>query len=204
MKRLYAQILALIGRSLVSAAMLGAADWAYAEQNDRKQPTHVESDSLRYDDLKQTTEFIGHVVLTQGTLTLRADRLILRQDPDGYQFGQAQGRPAQFRQKRDALDEWIEGEAQTLDYDGRTETMTLSQQARVRRRAGTRIVDEIEGARIVYDARYEQFQVDGSRTPATKGPTQGRVRVIIQPRIEPSAPSTPSARPALRAAPVLP
>lgn len=155
---------------------------AHAEQADRNQPTYVESNEMHYDDLKQVNEFIGNVVLTKGTITLRADRLILRQDPEGYQHGYATGQLARFRQKRDGVDEWIEGEAEEVTYNGRHDTVELARRAQVRRVAGAQALDQIEGARIVYNSRSEQFHVAGQE-PATAKSEPGRVRVIIQPRL---------------------
>jgi lipopolysaccharide export system protein LptA len=123
------------------------------------------------------------VVLTKGTITLRGDRLVLRQDPEGYQHGTATGRLASFRQKRDGVDEWVEGYAEEIVYDGKLETVTLTGRARVRRLEGTRVVDEIDGAVIVYDGRTEQFSVDGGTASGPASAVGGRVRVTIQPRL---------------------
>jgi lipopolysaccharide export system protein LptA len=157
---------------------------ALAEREDRYKATNVEADRMDYDDLKQVNVFTGSVVLTKGTITLRADRLILRQDPEGYQHATADGEPASFRQKRDGLDEWVEGYGEHVRYDGRTETLHLTGKARVRRLDGTRVIDEIEGAVIVYDSRTERFSVDGAAGPAVPN---GRVKVVIQPRLDDAA-----------------
>ena len=77
--------------SLVTAVMLCLAGGAWAEKADRNKPMNIEADSLRYDDLKQVSVFTGRVVLTKGTIVIRGDRLEVRQDPDGYQFGLATG-----------------------------------------------------------------------------------------------------------------
>jgi len=171
-----------------------------AERADRYKPTQVEADRMRYDDLKQINVFEGTVVLTKGTITLRADRLVLEQDPEGYQHGTATGKLAAFRQKREGLDEWIEGQAEEIVYDGKTETVRLVGRAKVRRLAGSQLADEIDGAVIVYDSRTEQFNVDGSPAGSAAG---GRVRVTIQPRVEdPAAAGTaPVADPAGRLRP---
>lgn len=164
------------------ALALGAAP-GLAERADRYKPTNVEADRMNYDDLKQVNVFTGAVVLTKGTITIRGDRMVLRQDPEGYQYGTTTGRLASFRQKRDGVDEWIEGYAEEIHYDGKDETVRLTGRAKVRRLEGTRPADEIEGAVIVYDSRTEQFAVDGSgqaNSPASGG---GRVKVVIQPRL---------------------
>ncbi len=79
---------------------LGAtAPAARAERADRNKPINVEADAMQYDDLKQINVFPGNVTLTKGTIVIRADRLVIRQDPEGYQYGTAYGNPATFRQK---------------------------------------------------------------------------------------------------------
>jgi lipopolysaccharide export system protein LptA len=179
---------------------------ALGERADRFKPTNVESDKLQYDDLKQISIFTGAVVLTRGTITLKGDRLILSQDPEGYQRGTVTGRLASFRQKRDGVDEWVEGYAEDIEYDGKSEKVRLTRKAKVRRLDGTRVVDEIDGAVIVYDSLTEQFEVDG-RTPAgPPAPGAGRVRVVIQPRLgEPGAtPAAPASTPASGGKPALP
>jgi lipopolysaccharide export system protein LptA len=155
---------------------------------------------MDYDDLKQVNVFTGSVVLTKGTITLRADRLVLRQDPEGYQHATAEGSPASFRQKRDGLDEWVEGYGEDVQYDGRSETLRLTGQARVRRLEGTRIVDEIEGAVIVYDSRTERFSVEGGGASG-QAASNGRVKVVIQPRLDGTSPPGAGSGPALRPAP---
>jgi lipopolysaccharide export system protein LptA len=167
---------------------------AVGERADRYKPTHVEADRMQYDDLKQVNVFTGSVVLTKGTIVLRGDRLVISQDPEGYQHGTAVGKLASFRQKRDGVDEWIEGYGEEIQYDGRSETVRFLRKAKVRRLEGTRVIDEIDGAVIVYNSRTEQFEVDGSGSAAGQAASgDGRVRVTIQPRLgDPVAPPAPA------------
>ena len=174
--------------SLVVAALLCLAGAAQAEKADRSKPMNIEADSLRYDDLKQVSVFTGRVVLTKGTIQIRGDRLEVRQDPDGYQFGVATGaadKLAFYRQKREALDEFIEGEGETITYDGRADTVTFSRKAQLRRLRGTTLADEITGGNIVYENLTDLFTVDGV---AKNGPSgalgTGRVRVMLTPKPE--------------------
>ncbi len=174
--------------SLVAVALLCLAGAAQAEKADRSKPMNIEADSLRYDDLKQVSVFTGRVVLTKGTIQIRGDRLEVRQDPDGYQFGVATGaadKLAFYRQKREALDEFIEGEGETITYDGRADTVTFSRKAQLRRLRGTTLADEITGGNIVYENLTDLFTVDGV---AKNGPSgalgTGRVRVMLTPKPE--------------------
>ena len=186
----------------LAAAVLGASAWA--ENADRDRPMAIEADALRYDDLKQTSVFTGRVVLTKGSLILRGARLEVRQDPQGYQYGTVTGSvdaPAFFRQKREGLDEFIEGEAETIVYDGKADTVTFTKRAQLRRYRGTALGDEVTGAVIVYDNLRDRFTVDGSLGPAAGGAAAagagtGRVRAMLIPKPQPAS-SSPQAPPVM-------
>ena len=156
---------------------------AGAEQADRTKPINIEADSMTYDDLKQVNTFTGGVTLTKGTILIRADKLVLRQDPQGYQYATAYGNPASFRQKREGVDQFIAGSAQQLDYDGKTETVKLQEKANLKRLERERVTDEVHGNLIVYDSLSEFFNVQsGGPASATPENPSGRVRVVIQPK----------------------
>ncbi len=156
---------------------------ALAEKADRDKPVNIEADTMTYDDAKQVNVFTGNVTLTKGTILLKADRLVLRQDADGFQFGSATGNPATFRQKRDGLDQFIAGRALRIDYDGKTEIVKLQHKANMKRLQGERVTDEVHGNAITYESRTEFFTVEsGGAKAATPENPSGRVRVIIQPK----------------------
>ena len=184
---------ALVSRSVafVCATLVGllTAGTALAERADRFKPTQVEADRMDYDDIKQVNVFTGSVVLSRGTMLIKGDRMVVSQDPEGYQYGTTTGRLASFRQKRDGVDEWVEGYGEEIHYDGKTEVVTLRRKAKVRRLDGTRIMDEIDGPLIVYDSRTEQFNVQGGQASGPVAGGSSRVKVVIQPRlIDPSEP----------------
>ena len=117
---------------------------ALAEKADRDKPMNIEADNLVHDDLQQISVFSGRAVLTKGTLVLRGSRIEVKEDPDGYQFGVvfADGnKRAFYRQKREALQEFMEGEAMRIEYDGREDRVTLIDQAEVRRYRGATLGD---------------------------------------------------------------
>lgn len=157
--------------------LLALAAAAHAERDDRDKPVSIEADRMLADDQKQTAVFEGRVVLTQGTFVLRADKLTVRQDAQGFQTGVAVGAPATFRQKRDGVDEWIEGEAQRIEYDGKAERVELYDKARV-----ARDKDEVRGNYISYDSRTEVFRVQPSKDASGPPGREGRVRAVIQPK----------------------
>lgn len=180
---------------LIVLCLMGVADLR-AEQSDHKQPINVESDALRYDDLKQISVFTGNVVVTRGSIVIRGARVEVRQDPEGYQFGVVTalpGKRAFFRQKRDGGDEeYIEGESETIEYDGKADVFRLIKTAELRRLHGTRVSDVVSGTVIVYNSLTDIFTVDG--TPQSGG---GRVRATLTPRSGASSAVPPSSnRPA--------
>lgn len=170
---------------------------ANAEKADRSQPMVVEADKPGSADLKtRVVTFNGNVLISQGTMQIRAERVEISETPDGFRTAQAQGatgRPATFRQKRDGVDEWVEASAERIDFDGRSDTLRFAGNAVVRRLRGGAIVDEITGATITWDNRGELFRVEGG--PATAANPAGRVRAVLSPRTEAagtaSAPTAP-------------
>ena len=190
--------------ALVLACALPALP-TQAEKADRDKPLHIEADSGRYDDLKQVGSFTGNVVVTKGSLTMRAAKIEVRQTPDGYQFGVATALPGQlatFSQKRDGVDETIQGEAQRIEYDGKADTVRFIDRAVVRRFRGATLADETAGSLITYDNTAEVFSVTGGPTAATPANPGGRVRATLAPREAPgAAASQPGA--ALRVTPAL-
>lgn len=180
---------------------------AWAEKADRNKPMNVEADALRYDDLKQTSVFTGRVVLTKGTIIIRGGQLDVRQDAQGYQFGLVvaeAGKLAFFRQKREGVDEFIEGEGEVIEYDGRADTIKFMKKAQLRRFRGATLNDEMTGGVILYDNTTDVFTVDGGTSRGTPGAPGGRVRAMLTPKPDASAPvPTPAGAPAQPLAPVL-
>lgn len=150
---------------------------AHAEKADRNKPIHLEADRVTVDDAKQIATFTGNVVLTQGTMTMRGDRMVVRQDKEGFRQGTMWGKLAYFRQKREGYDDHLEGWAERIEYDGRTAKVQMYNRAMLKR--GN---DEVRGSYISYDANTEFFQVDGKTQSASTKPGDTRVRVILQPR----------------------
>lgn len=199
---------------LCAILMALAAPWsAHAEKADRNKPMQIEADALRHDELKQTSVFSGRVVVTKGTIVLRGTQLDVRQDAQGFQHGVMQaaaGQRAFFRQKRDtaagAPEEFIEGEGELIEYDGRTDVVRFVRRAELRRYRGGALADEIHGALIVYDNLTDMFTVDGQKTaPAgtPSGTPGGRVRATLVPK-EADAPAPAGGTPpALRVSPQL-
>ena len=164
-----------------------------AEAADRDKPIDLEADSVKVDDAKQTSTYSGNVILTQGTLIIHADKLIVREDKEGFQHSTSLGNPTTFKQKREGKNEYMEGSAQRIEYDGRMDKVQLYTKAWVKRGE-----DIVHGDYIMYDASAEYAEViGGGSNAATPATPSGRVRAIIQPKNKktttPATTDTPAA-----------
>lgn len=184
--------------TLAAGLLLAAgAGRVLAEKADRSQPIVVEADKRgSVDTQKQFTVFTGNVVITQGTLQLRADRVEIQETQDRYRTVVASGsaqRPASFKQRREGTEETVEGTAERIDFDEKADTLRLTGNPVVRRIQNGRMIDEVTGTLITWDNRTEFFTVDGG-APTTANPS-GRVRMLLSPRQAASAPVAPASAP---------
>jgi lipopolysaccharide export system protein LptA len=165
----------------LAAALL--ATGASAEKADKEKPTQLEANRMSSDETRRLNIFEGNVVLTKGTMVVRADKIVVRQDAEGNQYSIATGAPVRFRQRQDPKEGkeagWLDGEALRIEIDDRKSTIELFDKARV-----TRDGDEVLGNYIFVDQRSEFFSVssgkDGKEAP-------GRVRATIQPKAPPES-----------------
>ena len=161
-------------RLAVLLLALAAALPARAEKADRDKPTEVEANRMSADDVRRMNIFEGNVVLTKGTMRVQADRIVVRQDAEGFQFATATGKPVKFRQRQDPKPPetegaWMDGEALRVEIDEKAGKVELFEKARV-----TRGGDEVAGNYILVDQRSEFFSV--------KSDEGGRVKAVIQPK----------------------
>jgi lipopolysaccharide export system protein LptA len=181
-------------------AVLCLATSAQAERADRTRPMVIDSDGKQaatVDLNRKLSVLSGNVVITQGSLQVKADKVEIREEAPGrYQATArgAEGRPATFRQKRDRLDEYVEADAERIEYDGNAERVRFVGNAHLRiLRSGT-VGDEASAATIVYDQRGDTLTFEGGG-PTNAGGTPGRARLVFVPREAPaSAPAAGGAQ----------
>lgn len=165
-----------------------APGMSWAEKADRGKPMTIEADKPSTVDMnRQIVVFAGNVVITQGTMRIEADRVEVRDGAGGQRTAVATagaGKLATFRQKRDGVDETLEGRAARIEYDSRADVVRLIGDAQVRRLRGGTPADEITGNLITYDNGAELFSVQGGTSA-----TEGRVRAVLTPT--PAAETSP-------------
>ena len=161
--------------AVLALASLAVALPAAAERADREKEIVVGADKLIADDANRTSTFEGAVVVTQGTMRMTASRVTVKEDADRHKFYVANGAPVTFRQKRDKVDEWVEGFAERAEFDDRNDVLKLYNRAKVKSNQ-----NEITGDFISYDMRREVAEVSGA-PPGKAAPPDSRVKVIILP-----------------------
>jgi len=163
----------------LGAAFLVATTSAFAEKADKEKPINFSAEQpAEVDFEKRVGTLKGNVVITQGTLTIKADRIDFKQNPDNSMSATAYGNPISFRQKKDDSDEYYEGFAQRAVYDGQKELLELFDRALLRQ--GT---DEIRSNYISYNSTSGVFRAEGR--PNAEGVAEGpgeRVRGVFQPK----------------------
>lgn len=176
---------------LLPAFVLSWAPACFAERADRDKPIHLEANQVIMEDARKTSTFIGNVRLSQGTLLIRGDKIVVVEDKDGFKHATAYGNTAEFRQKREGLDGYVEGYGERIEYDARAGTLNFQEKAHLKRDR-----DEVSGNNIAYNVSTEIFRVNSADATTGNEPPQ-RVRAVLQPKAkeDTASPSAPDASP---------
>lgn len=175
----------LLAPALLTAllATLWGAPAAQAAKTDRTQPFVIQSDNGgEGNKISQRTRLTGNVVISQGTLQLRAESVDLRITADGFHQALASGttgKPVSFSQGRDVPGESVQGQADQVEFDTKSDTVRFIGNAVVKVLRGTAVAEEVSGAVVLYDNRNEVFRFEGGQ--ASPNPA-GRTRLVIMPR----------------------
>lgn len=165
-------------RLLLALLLSATAPAVLAEKADSSKPIEVNADSAALDQKQGVNVFEGNVIITQGTLSLRAEKTVATRDAAGRQKLVATGNLVQFRQKLDGQSEYVDGRATRVDYDSSSNTVILTGKAVV-----TRGKDMVSGEIISYNTVTEVYQVKGQGAGSTA--PKGRVTIILQPQEKP-------------------
>ena len=173
-----------------AVALAGASLPVQAEKSDREQALTFDAGRMVLDGKRKIRTLSGGVEITRGTLVLKAAQIELKETAQGQlatAFG-GDGQPATFRQKREGLDEIVEGQARRIEYDSVTETVRFVDQAQVRVLRGGVAADQVTGQTIVYNHARDVFEVQGAGSAATGG----RVKGVVTPRKSTGATAEPA------------
>ncbi len=136
---------------------------AVAEKADQDKPIILEAEKVSVNDVQQVYDLKGEVLLIKGSMLVTGDDGHIRVDPEGYEFIDVKGSPeisASFRQRREGLaDEFINGRGTQVTYNAKTEILTITGDASLKRTLNMQMLDKLHGWKIEYDDVKERYRV---------------------------------------------
>jgi lipopolysaccharide export system protein LptA len=136
---------------------------AHAEKADRDKPLILEAEKVSGNDVKQVYDLNGQVLLIKGSIIVTGEDGHIAVDSQGYEFVDVVGTPeaiASFRQRREGLaDEFMQGRGTQVIYDAKTEFLTLTGDANLKRLLNMQMLDQLKGWKIEYDDVKQYYQV---------------------------------------------
>lgn len=175
--------LAIVVSTMSAMALPVAAQAPAAAAHDRDVPLQFDAGQMKIDAKRRVRMLTGGVQLTRGTFWLSSQQVELRETAQGGDLAIATsgaGQQARFKQRREGLDEIIDGQADRIEYDSKTETVRLIGNALLKRLRGTEVTEEVSGQIIVYEHGRETFEVQG-------GSSGSRVKGVVTPQPKPEA-----------------
>jgi len=154
---------------------------ASALTNDRDQPITLEADSADIDDKKGISIYTGNVVLTQGSMVIKSNKLTIFTDKEKeLDKAIADGNKTQFatfKQRPEGKTSDFRAKAMSMTYYLKKDTIHLVKQAQVWQDG-----DTFSGNKIIYDTKNETVMASSKKNKDGQPSSSGRVKVTIQPR----------------------
>ena len=170
----------LTTKLLLALTILTFAGQAMALKSDRDQPADIEADDIEFDFKKGTRTYINNVLAIQGTLRLKADKLIAEYDGSELKSATMWGSLARFKQRPDGKEHDVEGWAKKIVVDQQANTLTLIGKAALKQGPQT-----ARGETIVYNMANDTLKVQGgARLKSTGAEGQDTKRSIKDPFAE--------------------
>ena len=156
---------------------------AFANKSDQDKPLIVNADQVDVDDVKQSYQLSGDVLLIKGSMIAKGDKGTILVDPQGYQNIGLKGRleaPASMRQRREGLaDEFMQGVGRDVSYDDKKELIVLTGQATIKRLLNMQMLDQLQGWQIEYEDIKESYKVRPQKVDVKAQPQS---RAVLAPR----------------------
>jgi len=136
---------------------------AHAEKADQDKPVILEAEKVSVNDVKQAYDLNGQILLIKGSIIVTGEDGHIAVDPQGYEFVDVIGTPeavASFRQRREGIaDEFMQGRGAQVTYDAKTEFLTLTGDASLKRLLNMQMLDQLKGWKIEYDDVKQYYHV---------------------------------------------
>ena len=157
---------------------------ANAEKADQDKPIILEAEKVSVNDVQQVYDLKGQVLLIKGSIIVTGEDGHIQVDPEGYELVDIKGSAettASFRQRREGpADEFIQGRGTQVTYNAKTEILTITGDASLKRSLNMQMLDQLQGWKIEYDDIKERYRV----TPPANAKAEDLplARAILSPR----------------------
>ena len=157
---------------------------ANAEKADQDKPIILEAEKVSVNDVQQVYDLKGQVLLIKGSIIVTGEDGHIQVDPEGYELVDVKGSAdttASFRQRREGpADEFIQGRGTQVTYNAKTEILTITGEASLKRSLNMQMLDKLQGWKIEYDDIKERYRV----TPPANAKAEDLplARAILSPR----------------------
>ncbi|AAU38322.1 MULTISPECIES: lipopolysaccharide transport periplasmic protein LptA [Basfia] len=159
-----------INKILLTSALVMTSLSAFALKDDTNQPINIVSDNQSLDMEKSIVTFTDNVVITQGSILIKANKVIITRPPEGSkqkETVEAFGNPVTFHQMLDD-GKPADGKANRVHYDLGKEFLTLTGNAQLKQLDST-----IDGDVITYDVNKQQLKASST--------AKSRVKTVLIP-----------------------
>ena len=136
----------------------------HALSTDKDQPAVISADDVEFDFSTGVRIYRGNVKLDQGTMKLRADKLVVEYKDDVLQKATAYGEPAVFQQRPDDKPNDVIGKGMKLELDEVNNMVILIDNASIN--DGEK---NASGAMITYDMANDKMKIVGGAEIEKKG-----------------------------------
>ena len=157
---------------------------AFAEKADQDKPIVLEADKVSVNDVQQTYELDGQILLIKGSIVVTGEQGNIKVDPEGYEYVDINGSPdavATFRERREGVaNEFMQGLGKQVTYDAKTETLIITGDASLKRLLNMQMLDQLKGWKIQYDDVKQYYHV--TPPPDAKPDDLPLARAILSPR----------------------
>ncbi|KAA8999232.1 lipopolysaccharide ABC transporter substrate-binding protein LptA [Affinibrenneria salicis] len=157
--------------ALIASSLLAISVPAMALQGDTSQPIHIDSAQQSLDMQGNTVTFSGNVVVKQGTIEIKADKVVVTraQGDKGQEVIEGFGNPVTFYQMQDS-GKPVKGHAQKMRYELANDFVVLTGNAYLEQ-----LDSNVKGDRITYRVKLQQmeaFSDKGNRVTTVLVPSQ--------------------------------
>jgi len=157
--------------AMVFLTVYTATNWALP--GDSQQPINIQSDRAAQKVLQdgtEKTEYFGRVVMTQGSMSINGEHIIIHSKNRKVVKVIAKGYPARFQQQSDLNKSPMKARANDISYQLSQDIVVLANNAIVEQDGNV-----VSGSRIEYNIAQEKVEAQSGKSKNT------RVNVILQP-----------------------